>query len=317
MAIKPHSTLLTIMLFVLSNAALVRELGRDGLRVALARVSKGTQLLAHPRTWFKIARVLTSYETQPLVRAEPRMMFKHLSGYLGAGLSQRERAAILIEHYTFMKARVDQDFFRKIVDCRLELWRQTLNEHAYRIHLTFPRTSHDEGDLSLIFKADNVDIYTVSFTIGPGSIAGLTVRRAVYIGRVQGKGRGLPLIRTATKDCLDISPAALLLAAIEGIATALELRHMVGIGADRQISASADSRPDGLVHAYDEFWMAAGGSRLDRNMYHLAVPLPEKPIQAIKRNHRARVMRKRTFKKLLKDEVRRAFSDVALRTVSR
>src|SRR2546422_6365554 len=40
---------------------------------------------------------------------------------------------------------------------------------------------------------------------------------AIYIGRVQGKGRGLQLIKKATKDCLDISPAALLLAATEGI----------------------------------------------------------------------------------------------------
>jgi uncharacterized protein len=316
MPIKPHPTLLAALLFGLSNMTLIRELGRGGLRVALARVSKGARLFVHPRISLEVVKALSARETQPLLRAEPRVMFKYLTEYLGTDLSQSERASILIDHYTFLKDRVNQDFFRKIVDCRLELWRQTLSGNVYRIHLTFPRTTHDEGDLSLIFKANHVDIYTLSFTIGPGSIAGALAGHAVYIARIQGKGRGLPLIKKATKDCLDISPAALLLAATEGIASALELRHMVGLGADRQISARADSRPDGLVHAYDEFWTAAGGLRLERNMYHLAVPLPEKPIHAIKRNHRSRVLRKRAFKKLLREQVRRTFSDLALRTVS-
>ena len=51
----------------------------------------------------------------------------------------------------------------------------------------------------------------MSFTIGPGNVTGLLARYAVYIGRVQGKGRGLELTKKATKDCLDISPATILL----------------------------------------------------------------------------------------------------------
>ena len=103
--------------------------------------------------------------------------------------TRKERAAILIDHYAFLTDRVEGDFFRTIVDCRLELWQQMIGEHIYRICLTFPRTTHDEGDLALIFEADGVDIYTLSFAIGPGSIAGLTACRALYIARVQGKKR--------------------------------------------------------------------------------------------------------------------------------
>jgi uncharacterized protein VirK/YbjX len=130
---------------------------------------------------------------------------------------------------------------------------------------------------------------------------------------VQGKGRGLHLIKSATKNCFDVSPAALLLAAAEGIATALDLCHMIGIGADNQISAGANSRQGGLAKAYDEFWIAAGGVRLERNMYHLPVPSSHKPVQSIKRNHRSRVMRKREYKKLVKERVCIAFRAVALR----
>jgi uncharacterized protein VirK/YbjX len=180
--------------------------------------------------------------------------------------------------------------------------------------MTFPRTptAHYEGDLSLIFEADGVDIYILSFAIGPGSIAGLAAPRALYVARVQGKGKGLLLIRTATRMCADISPQALLLAAAEGVATALSLGHIVAIGADNHVSAGADFRPNDMARAYDEFWLAAGALRLERNMYHLPVPLPHKPIQSVKRNHRSRALRKREYKIIVKEKVSSAFRDFAL-----
>ncbi len=298
-----NSQLLAALMVVLSNVALVRTLGRYGLRMALVRAYKAAGAIVHPLTWFRVIKVLTASETQPVARAAPTVALKYLSRYLGAGLSQSERASILIHHYTFLKNRVERGFFRRIVHGRLELWKFPVSNGHVRICMAFPITAHSEGDLSLIFQSDQTDIYTLSFSIGPGGVAGLAADHAIYIGRLQGKGGGLQLIRTATKDCLDISPAALLLAATEGVATALELCGIVGIG---------DSRPEGLVHGYDEFWVASGGLRLDRHMYHLAVPLPEKPIKTVKRNHRSRALRKRAFRKLVSEQVRREFSAIAL-----
>src|SRR5256885_14604231 len=308
-----NSQLLAALMIVLSNVALVRTLGRYGLRHALVRLSRVARATVHPLTWFKVMKVLTVSETQPVARAAPTVALKYLGKYLGAELSESERASILIHHYTFLKDRVGRGFFRRIVDGRLELWNFPASNGHVRIRMAFPLTTHNEGDLSLIFQGDQTDIYTLSFSIGPGGVAGLAADQAIYIGCLQGRAGGLQLIREAMKDCLDISPAALLLAATEGVATALELGDIVGIGADAQISASGDSRPEGLVHGYDEFWVASGGLRLDRNMYHLHVPLPEKPIKTIKRNHRSRALRKRAFKKLVSDQVRREFSAIALR----
>jgi uncharacterized protein VirK/YbjX len=310
--IKPNSVLLSIMLAVITNLALVRHLGKDGVRTALNRVGKGARLLIHPRTYLKVARVLASSETRPVVLAEPRLMVKYLSSYLRIDLSDKERAAILIDHYGFLKNRVQEDFFRRIMERRLLLWRHGVGAHQYQIRLTFP-LAHDEGDLALLFESDGVDIYTLSFTIGPGRISGLHVDHAIYIGRVQGKGNGLNLIRTATRECMDVSPATLLLASAEAIATALNLEYMVGIGADSHVAANGDARREVLAKAYDEFWVAMGGHRVDRNMYRLNVPLPAKPIQSIKRNHRARVLRRRGFKDCVKEKVRCAFQDIALR----
>src|SRR2546429_8777487 len=124
--------------------------------------------------------------------------------------------------------------------------------------MAFQVANHNEGDLSLVFQSDHTDIYTLSFTIGPGGVAGLDADHAMYIGRLQGTAGELQLIKETMKDCQGISPAALLLAATGGGATALELGGIVGIGANVQISARAGSRPAGLGHGGDGVLVAAG-----------------------------------------------------------
>jgi uncharacterized protein VirK/YbjX len=229
-------------------------------------------------------------------------------------LTRAERASMLIHHYALLQARVQDDFFSWIADGRLDLWESKVGETHYRVGLSFPLSADGEGDLALYFRADSVDLYILSFTIGPGSIAALDADHAMYIGRVQGKGHGLELIRKATRDCKDVSPAMLLLAAAEGVAEALQLRYMVGIGAAAQISTAIGKKSVGdLVKAYDEFWTAAGASRQARNMWAMTVPRSAKPILEVKRDHRSRTHRKRRFKKEVKDEVRDRFQTAVLR----
>ena len=111
-----------------------------------------------------------------------------------------------------------------------------------------------------------------------------------------------------------MSPARLLLAAAEGIAQMLEIEHMVGIGASAQVSRSSGN-PDELVKAYDEFWKAAGGAKMKRDMYHLTLPVLGKPILEVKRDHRSRTKRKRRFKSGVKEQVGAAFAGCALRAL--
>jgi uncharacterized protein len=312
--IKPNLSLLATVCVVLMSFVAMRQLTGDRWRPSLARLYKGAWMVIHPWTCIRVVKVFMSPETAPIVQAEPRVMYKYLGNYVSLGLSRQERASILIDHYAFLKERVERNFFRTIIDGRLELWRQDVGERLYRICMVFSRKAHDEGDLSLIFEADRVDIYTLSFTIGPAWIAN-SACRALYIARVQGRGDSFHLIRTATKSCLDVPPAAILLAAAEGIATALELSHMVGIGATNQISKSLCPEP-GMIKAYDEFWMAAGALKSARDMYYLPVPSLFKPIESIKRNHRSRTLRKREYKKLINELVCRAFRDVAMMAIT-
>lgn len=311
MAFKPNPQVLAALSAALSALAIARLLGQDRLRVALARTSKVAWAITHPRTFLRVVTELARPWVQPVVRADPRVLVKYVGRYLGVALSPRERASILVSHYAFLRGRVNENFFRRVVAGRVELWRQDGPEYGYRICLTYSGQHHAEGDLSLVFLRDDLVIYTLSFTIGPGGIAGLARGHAMYIGRIQGKGNELQVISNATKDCMDISPAALLLTAAESIAIVLELGHIVGVSADMQVSAVADSRPEGLIHGYDEFWTALGGSRLARGMFHLSVPLREKPIKIIKSNHRSRVLRKRAFKTRTREQICSEFRTIA------
>src|SRR5689334_504318 len=196
---------------------LMLRLQRDQWRPSLSRIRKGVWLAIHPWICMRVAKAFMPTGTQPIVRVDPRVMFKYVGNYVSLDLSPQEGASILIDHYGFLKERVKRNFFPAIIDGRLVLWRQVIDAKCYRICMVFPRKTNDEGDLSLIFEADNVDVCALSFTIGPGWIAGLACR-ALYIARVQGRGDSLDLIRAATKNCLDVSPAAILLAAAEGIA---------------------------------------------------------------------------------------------------
>jgi uncharacterized protein VirK/YbjX len=305
-----HS-LLTGVLALLSKSTIAGS-GHGGLRRGLTWAARSSWLLLNPRISLEIAQVLGSAQTRSILRADPRVMFKYLYGYLATDLSRAERASMLIHHYSFLKRRTASDFFDRIIDGRLELWQHAVDGREYRMRLSFPHNVDGEGDLGLFFEADGVDIYTLSFTIGPGGIAGLAVPDAIYIARTQGKGKGIDRIRTATRDCGDVSPARILLAAAEGIAHELGIEHMVGIGASTQISMS-HGNPDELIKAYDEFWKAAGGAKMERDMYHLALPVLGKPILEVKRGHRSRTLRKRRFKKLVKEQVGKAFSAGALR----
>jgi len=310
----PGNRLTTLMMLLgaIGNAVVATKLlsasAAGHFRGTMRRARKGATALVHPWTHFKVASALSPRKLRPVARAAPLMMFKYLSDYLKTGFSRHERASILVRHYTVLRNRAPEEFFHAIVGEGLELWRKSFGENTYSIFLTFPRETDSEGDLALIFRAGATGIYTLSFTIGPGSIAGLDATNVMYVARVQGKGKALDRIRTATKDCLDIAPPALLLSAAEGIALDLKLERIIGISGHAQISAER-AAPRSLLTAYDEFWIALGGRRLDRDMYQLTVPLTEKPLQSIKRSHRSRVRRKRAFKKLVSEQVRAKFHE--------
>lgn len=277
-------------------------------RWAMRRARKGSGMLFDPGTHLKVVTALRRPALRPILEAAPQLVYKYLTDYLKTGLSRKERASILTRHYLVLGNRADRKFFTTIVGEGVELWREAVADHAYSIVLKFPQNTHAEGDLQLVFRDGTFVLYSLAFTIGPGRAASAGDGDVMYITRIQGRGGALDSIRRATKDCLDISPPALLLEAAEGMAMELDLERIIGISAHAQLSFGL-TPPSEFVAAYDEFWMAVGGEKHGADLYRLMVPRVEKPLLSITRSHRSRTRKKRAFKRLVRQHVRARFRE--------
>lgn len=288
-------------------------LRRSRLQLIWAKCRKASALFLDLPTFVKVLRLSTSRATRPLIKRGPKFLYRYLGGYLARSLSRDDRGKILVHHYEYLEERLNEGFLGRLIDRPLVLWQEILRGSSCRIHLTLPQSSDMEGDLSLVFQADDVNLYFMSFTIAPGTIANLSAEHILYIVRVQGKGGGLDLIRKATKNCHEVSPPALLLAAAQSIAICLNIKDLIGVRAADQISVGGTSASMQCGTAYDEFWKTMGGEPMNSHMFHLPVPLPVKPLSAIKSKYRSRVIRKRQFKKEVAEQVRRVFQQGAVR----
>jgi uncharacterized protein VirK/YbjX len=96
-----------------------------------------------------------------------------------------------------------------------------------------------------------------------------------------------------------------LVAILHGIGQALEIEHMAGVSADGQVWNRGNSTE--FVSGYDEFWISLGANPFASKFFHLPMRSAEKPLQAIKQNHRQRTKVKREFKKEIAEEVCRSF----------
>jgi uncharacterized protein VirK/YbjX len=293
-----------------------RELIGSGWATGVARCIKAARLLLNIPLHIRVMKALAAPEVRIVKERDPKVLFKYLTYYLARGLSRSERAEMLIGHYACLARHLDRSFLARVCDEPLVLWHQEIDGDSFRIRLGFSAGTHAEGDLSLVFEGNALSLFTLSFTIGPGSVFGLPARPVICVARIQGKGKGFERIRHATKACRDVAPPLLLLAALQGIALALDITDLVGVDAGNQISLEGGEQPAGAPSTYDEFWLAQGAGRIDRQMFHLPVPLPEKPLALVKQKHRGRVIQRREFRNSVTEQALRRFREGALRIES-
>ena len=227
---------------------------------------------------------------------------RYLRAYMSRSLSHQARRQIVLSQAAHLDARVHRSFFREIAHPRAALWRFA-QERCCSIWLVANQGRHLEGDFDLVFQLDGMAIYALSFSIGPSPANPPADRPAMLVGRVQGERGHFDDIRLATKVLKDISPAALLVSAAEGIALALNLTQICGVGGCEQLAhlkAGAD------YFDYDEFWEALSGRRI-RDWYVFDAPFPHKPPSGTAAHHRRRARRKRVFRDAVREEVRATF----------
>lgn len=264
------------------------------------------RLAFNPTRHLKVHQALALND---LLETYPRTTFKYLGTYLARSLSVADRAMILTNHYSYLKRQIAEPSLSSILFGRLRLWEESQQPSLFGIYLAFSHPIDREGELSLIFRTDSSDVFTLSFTISPGGVLGVTADHVFLVSRLQGQQGCFEQIRNATKSFGELSPAAMLIAALEGIAQALDIQDVVGVCAQEHVALEETSPTHDFISAYDHFWLSLGARKMNDSFFHIQIPLPEKPIHLIKQHHRSRTLEKRKFKKQIADQVCQAFKD--------
>ena len=260
----------------------------------------------------RIQRVLRLPEYAQLARGEARFPFKYLTrGYLSWNLTVAERAACFERHYLRLHEMLPGAFLLSIVKRDATIFVLEDGEDRYEITLGLPRDHDKEGELSLNLVANGQTIYILSFTIVPGRALHREAEDVFLISRLQGVKGFLKQVQRATKALHDVAPAALLVAALQGLGEAMDVKEMACVRAQDQHSYSPEyERP--FRANYDDFFVELGARKNEAKVYVAPIPLREKPMLQIKQGHKLRTREKREFKREVAEKV-----EAHMRTLSR
>lgn len=255
-------------------------------------------------TWSRVSslwafvgtRVLPDELSASIINTNPFTIFKcRRPNYLSRELEEIIRYACLYNNYLYLYNSSPPKILHSMMFSNFILLEIDRDINKYTITIQISHDPIDEGELSLLFMADGSPIYTVSFTIIPGYAVGLSDRHAILISRMQGVRAKFNEIRRATKDMSDISPQAILVAALEGIGIAAGIRHIAGIRAADQASYN-DNNSEILTRIYEGFYDTIGNSNINDNFCIIPVPFPKKPLKLVKPGHRLRTKLKQKIK---------------------
>ena len=246
----------------------------------------------------RFRRLTAALPLGPLRARFPRFLYKYLSPYAAASFSQATRLAVLTHHYQYLAARSNATFFSALAGQPV-LWKHYHGADEYAITLSYALSVDYEGELSLKLARNGTVLQVISFVLAPGAAIGLPTPQVLLLTHVQGLV-GLDELRNATKALRDIAPAALLVHAAFGLALAWGIDSAVGVGTAEKAGTWVDRHFD-----YDGFWQITfKAERLAiANLFALDIPPMEKPLELIKRNHRARTLRKRQLKQQVREQV--------------
>jgi uncharacterized protein VirK/YbjX len=243
----------------------------------------------------KLRRLLNQPSLGALRAEHPEIVYRPYLRYLATSFTKTARRAALYHHYATLAARVSNTFFAELLQQRPLLWQMRVGADLFDIRISFTCKLHHEGDLQLIFLRNSEPLYYLAFTITPGSLVGCTADDVMLIARLQGIAGNFEAIRGATRACMDVSPPALLMAALQGIGKALNIGMIAGVTNKEQLTAhmGADRH---VYFDYDAFWSTYVGNAAEK-FYVIRVPIPEKPLAQISTMHRRRTRLKRQFKR--------------------
>jgi uncharacterized protein VirK/YbjX len=257
------------------------------------------------RSQRNIVKLMNRPAFKGITKTQPQFAFKYITQpYLAKGLTPSERASAFSHNYHFLEQNFSGAFVRKIVEGWTSIYETTVGDNSYTVAMGLASIALKEGELSLELYLNGYKIFVLSFTFINSSIIDKNKSgNAILISRLQGERGAFNLVRTATKDMLDISPPYILFATLNGIASALDVNHIFGTSGKIQICRTED-KAQLFQSAYDDFFLSLGGVDTGDGFFCFEVPVLNKQIEFVKPDHRLRTKKKRKFKAAISDHAR-------------
>ncbi|WP_084806185.1 DUF535 family protein [Duganella sp. HH105] len=298
------------------NISAVRSTVNLMYKAKLLIWQRALPLALHFRSHRRLLAALNTERFASLIQNHPKIKYKYLRGnYLSQSLKVRDALEILQYHYICLERKISDNFFTRLFDEFPVIWESVVGEQHYRIRMAFPRNLHrpyrvvdHEGDLLLLFEADDQTLYVMCATIVPGELArncwnAASADRAIFVGKIQGMKGTHETMRAATKALHDVAPPRMLLCAIEALARIFHADTIVGVSNKEQISKNNSDYESSIYFDYDTFWTSIGAHETDKNAFFLDSSLPEKSIELVQQKHRSRTLAKRRFRKGIVDAI--------------
>jgi hypothetical protein len=161
-----------------------------------------------------------------------------------------------------------------------------------------------EGDLTLTLMANGRRVHRLSFSWVDERFAGLAGLGAAGILPFIARNQGHRADEAAAVDAfrrafphhspLVTTPGVFCCAALQGMAQALGMDHMVAVKSAWHC-AYAPSDDKHFATAYDGFWRSLGGTGMPGRAWHIALPFGGRPLAEIPSRHRKRAALRRAY----------------------
>lgn len=240
-----------------------------------------------------------------LLSVSPKITKQYFSSHLVRSFDLQERLAAVIHHYEFIRALFKPALFKMLLDGGMPVWSRTVDSDQFRLVLKHNVQHFYEGDILLILFHEDLQLFQISFSVVPGASLGMGEGDILLLGSAQGVKSDHDELKYVVKANHGVAPSHLVMAAARGIAQAIGVAGIAGVGNVDQI-LKTQARASAFSFDYDAFWPMFGGEPNEEGIFVIPLDTFEKPLLDIPRTHRRRSRKKREFKAAVTQESQHA-----------
>lgn len=271
-------------------------------RKLLKRLRQAVYLGSHPLSHYRCASVIRDSE----LTTDRLVSLKYLGDHLALSLETHERRQALIGHYSALPELLQPDVRGRLAEGVLLWTKELAGSHRLGLFLEHSTLAPMEGELQLRFSFKS-DLYVLTFLLAPGHLFGSECDSVLFIGGVQGGIGVREEMREASRLNGEISPAAMLILAVQAIAKVMGVDELIAISERDHISMSYS--PAKIKFNYAQFWEQAGGQRVG-TYYRIPIDTRHRALSDIPLAHRRRTKRKREEKKLVQESIEERLREI-------